>query len=102
MSKKTDSGFIDTDVRGQCKCIYWARTDGFLTTHHPNCEHYQKGLIDVWKVTVDGKSCYVEKEQDAIDTKGDDHKAVITKERMHREIFDRLPNREDAQNEQRR
>lgn len=60
-----------------------------ITEHHPNCPHYNDSLIDVWKVTVDGVSCYVANEQDALDSKGDN--GIITKERMHKEIFDNLP-----------
>lgn len=66
----------------------WARTDGRQTNHHPNCPHYNDSLMDVWKVTVDGVSCYTDNEQDALDTVGD---GTITRERMHREVFEQLP-----------
>lgn len=74
-----------------CKCVNWARAvtiKNHLTNHHPNCEHYDDSLIDVWKTTVDGVSCYVDNEQDAKDSAGDD--GVIVKERMHREVFEHL------------
>ena len=57
----------------------------------------EEGIIDVWKVTVDGKSCYTDKEQFALymnikyfnplDGPG----AVITKLKMHREVYEHLP-----------
>lgn len=64
-----------------------------ITNHHENCPHYNDSLIDVWKVAVDGVSCYVDNEQDARDTAVDSHRVdiVITKERMHREVFEHLP-----------
>lgn len=92
-----------------CECFNWARAglsvlpmikskDGLplMTTHHERCPHYNDSLIDVWKVEVGGVSSYNENEQDAIDTAGDDEdspfeKPVITKEKMHREIFENLP-----------
>lgn len=78
-------------------CENWAR-DGrdslkiggqlLAPNHHPSCPHYDDSLIDVWKVTIDGVSLYMDNEQTAKDAAGN---ATITKERMHREIFDSLP-----------
>lgn len=50
-------------------------------------------MIDVWKVTVDGVSCYVDNEQDAYDTAGDEQRSdiIITKEKMQHEVFKHLP-----------
>ena len=73
-----------------CECAYWARTDGLITTHNPNCPRFREGIIDIWKVTVDGKSCYCDKEQDAIDINGD-LEGVIIKVKMHRELYEHLP-----------
>lgn len=74
-----------------CPCANWARDIDlkYLTNHHPNCPRYNDSLMDVWKVTVDGVSCFVEHEQDAQDTVGDC--GTITKEQMHREVFEHLP-----------
>lgn len=73
----------------------WTDANGKLvatTNHHVNCPHYNDSLIDVWKVIVDGVSCYVDNEQDAKDTAGDNEDMVkIEREKMHREIFEHLP-----------
>lgn len=63
-----------------------------ITNHHPDCPHYNDSLMDVWKVTLDGGSCYVGNEQDARDTAGDEEPLpTVTQEKMHREIFENLP-----------
>lgn len=77
-------------------CGNWVRMFGktpVATNHHPNCQHYNDSLMDVWKVTVHGVSCYVDNEQDAIETAGDEQRDAITvtKEKMHREVFEHLP-----------
>jgi hypothetical protein len=82
-------------------CQNWAR-DGrdslkiggnlLLPNHHPNCPHYNDSLVDVWKVTLDSVTCYVDNETDATETAGQDEpKPAIVKEKMHREVFDNLP-----------
>lgn len=89
-------------LEAPCECLNWPRgitpeksygrtKDGvpLLTNHHPNCQHYNDSLIDVWKVTVDGSSCYVDNEQDALDTVGDS--GTVSQEKMHKEIFEHLP-----------
>jgi len=90
-----------------CKCLTWARcldintkhrdTHGnpLFPLHHENCEHFNDSLMDVWKVELDGCACYVEREQDAKDTAGEPEDngetlPVITKTKMHREIFENL------------
>lgn len=92
----------DTD----CTCKNWAqadlnpykikRRDGVpvVTNHHPNCQHYNDSLMDVWKVTHEGQSCYVENEQEANKMAGAEVSGgtiSIVKERMHREVFENLP-----------
>lgn len=63
-----------------------------VPNHHPNCPHYNDSLIDVWKVTLDGVSCYVDNEADAIDTAGpDEPKPEIVKLKLHREILENMP-----------
>lgn len=84
-----------------CECVHWARTETRLicgeiipTNHHPNCPHYNDSLMDVWRVQVGGTSCYVDNEQDAKDSVGDEaaeDSSSITKETMHREVFENLP-----------
>lgn len=91
-----------------CECINWCRDgigapynirrrDGIIlmTNHHPRCSHYDDSLMDVWKVIIGGSRCYVETEQDAKDMAGQEAieggEAVITEEKMHREIFENLP-----------
>lgn len=74
-------------------CQNWARTDGKPTNHHPNCEHYNDSLIVVWKMTVNRSTCYFETEQDVIRAAQEEFEdeTTITKEQMHREIFEHLP-----------
>ena len=48
-------------------------------------------LIDVWKVTDGGTSCYFDNEQGARSSFDDESGLTITKIKMHREIFERLP-----------
>lgn len=73
-----------------CECKNWARLfDGIHdkgTEHHPNCPRVDDSLIDVWRVSYDGSS-YV------TDIEPDDLPACekVTKEKMHREIYDQLP-----------
>jgi hypothetical protein len=84
-----------------CECRNWARDgrDAFkcgdrllVPNHHPNCDHYNDSLMDVYKVTVGGVSAYNEHLQDARDTAGDDEpEATIERVKMHREVFDNLP-----------
>lgn len=74
-----------------CECAYWARTDGFITTHHPNCSHYQDGIIDIWRITANNKSCYTDKEEDIIEIKNNDPTVIIIKEKMHREVYEKMP-----------
>ena len=74
-------------------CQNWARVDGKPTDHSPNCPYYNDSLIDVWKVTFDGVTCYVANEQDARETAGDEQNdyITVTQEKMHREIFNQMP-----------
>lgn len=74
-----------------CRCDQIARVinRNYITNHHENCPHYNDSLMDVWKVTVGRMYCIMDNEQDARDTAGDD--GVVTKEKMHREVFDNLP-----------
>lgn len=87
MNRKTYHGF--------CRCINWCRSIEFkdgepvnLTNHHPKCEHYNDSLIDVWRISYNGSSCVVDSEPDPTDF---DSGEVISKEKMHREIFENLP-----------
>jgi len=93
-----------------CECKNWVRginedplyanlksADGIplLPNHSPNCPLYNDSLMDVWKVTLDGCSCYVCNEQDAKDTAGYDEleeceRPSITQVKMHREVFENL------------
>lgn len=74
-----------------CECAQWCRAMdlAYATDHHPDCPHYNDSLIDVWKVTVDGVSCYTDNEQDAGDTAGKD--IIVVALKMHREVFKHLP-----------
>lgn len=87
-----------------CECQNWCRTLApykikartgipFVTNHHENCPHYNDSLMDVWKVTHDGASFYVDNEQDANDTAGTEaggDTVSIVKIKIHREVFENL------------
>lgn len=65
-----------------------------ITNHHPKCPHYNDSLMDVWKLAyMDGALAYFDNEQDAIDASQEEYEdeVVITKEKMHREVFEQLP-----------
>lgn len=75
-----------------CDCRTWARIyDGIHdkgTNHHPRCQRVDDSLIDVWRVEYDGAHYYETSEPDRAEMHPEE---VLTKERMHRELFDRLP-----------
>lgn len=73
-----------------CACETWARTDGKLTNHHPNCPRYNDSLIDVWRVAYDGTS-YVTDHEPTIEAEEISGVETVTKERMHRELYENLP-----------
>lgn len=88
-------------LEAACECVHWCRENvnlKYLTNHHENCPHYNDSLMDVWKVSFGRSHCYVENEQDARETAGDEGQEIgvdgvieITKEKMHREVFEHLP-----------
>lgn len=69
-------------------CITWCRIDGMITNHHPNCEYVNESLIDVWKVSNGSSYYYTDNEAEA---KEDSDECVITSRKMHREIYENLP-----------
>lgn len=91
-------------VQPVCECQQWARRSvgspynirtwkgvPVVTNHHEDCPRYNDSLMDVWKVTVGGISAYMDNEPDARETAGEDTEATVTKEKIHREIFENLP-----------
>jgi hypothetical protein len=93
-----------------CECIHWAHTgqspykitsrDGIplMPNHHPNCSHYNDSLMTVYRHSQEGKNgCYFENLTNALESAksefewGDSQKAVVTREKMHREVFENLP-----------
>jgi len=79
-------------------CLSWCRPSLFsMTNHHPQCEHVDKSLIDVWEVNLDGRSYVTNSEKDANDNllllleDDPDCGVRINKLRMHREIYENLP-----------
>jgi len=66
----------------------WCRTDGSKTDHHPRCEYVDASLIDVWRVTFDG-AFYFQDTEPTPDQLA--HGEIVTKEKMHREIYENLP-----------
>ena len=88
-----------------CECATWCRSDvtapyglrtragaPLITNHHPNCEHYNDSLMDVWKVgDGDGTYYYDHDENFAQDVYADLPDGTIEKLKMHREIYENLP-----------
>lgn len=83
-------------------CDHWCRSDICMkdgqiqpmTNHHPRCEYVNESLIDVWRVTVnpgEKGGCICGSEAEAREMAGADEPMTITKEKMHREIFENLP-----------
>lgn len=79
-----------------CECFSWCRTDiQFrdgkplpMTNHHPRCPHVDDSLIDVWRITHEGRKLLVDSEplpEELPDA------ATVEKIRMHREIFNATP-----------
>lgn len=70
-----------------------------LANHHENCPHYNDSLITVYKHTQSGSGygCYFEHLQDVLDSVksefewSESEKETIVKEKMHREVFENLP-----------
>lgn len=78
-------------------CMNWERTDIRMVggkpvapNHHPNCPHYNDSLIDVWKIEADGKTSYTDNQEDAA-LAPDEYGATVTAGKMHREVYDNLP-----------
>lgn len=68
-----------------------------MTNHHPKCEYVDKSLIDVWFVNIYGEG-YVtnslagaKKELFRLIENDPECGAKIEKRRMHREIYEALP-----------
>jgi hypothetical protein len=78
-----------------CECVNWPReiNPNYLTNHHPDCKHYNDSLIDAYKVITNNTFYYTEDENQVIDTIKDktDSLIRIVKEKMHREVFENLP-----------
>lgn len=74
-------------------CQNWARVDGKPTNHHPYCPHYNDSLMDVWEVSDGTSRAYMDNEQDARETCQNEGEETntIKKAKMHREIFENLP-----------
>lgn len=83
----------------QCNCLnnasigQYPKVMGiiYLTSHTPECPHFNDSLIDVWKVTVDGVSCYCDNETDANSTAAEDSNTTVEHMKMHREVLDQIP-----------
>lgn len=72
--------------------MMWARiydgTHDKGTNHHPNCPKVDESLIDVWHIECEHGSYYLDYEPRPEDLEDDQ---IAVKGRMHRELYDRLP-----------
>ena len=75
-----------------CACALWARTDGKLTNHHPNCPHYNDSLIVVWRFrNADGTSYVTDREPTCAELiEASESEITVSREEMHREVYDHL------------
>jgi hypothetical protein len=84
----------------ECECIGRCRVGDFKFTkdgipivanHHPHCIKYNDSLIDVWVVSC-GKSHYYDtNEESARSLLEDDPELTIEKTKIHKEIYEALP-----------
>lgn len=94
MNPTTAAGNAET-MHWPCphNCHLWVRgitPNEPMTRHHPNCEHVDESLIDVWKVS-DGSSSYYDTDEATARHEAEECDDVtITKVKMHREIFENL------------
>lgn len=90
LAESVDSGLLQPRLVVPCECKGWARLfDGIHdkgTKHHPNCPRVDNSLIDVWRVSYDGESYVTDIEPDDLPTC-----EKVTKEKMHRELYENLP-----------
>ena len=59
---------MSTENHWPCECLNWARCTSIdlkspMPNHHPNCQHYNASLMDVWRVTLDGASYVTDRER---------------------------------------
>jgi hypothetical protein len=80
------------------ECHTWAKAQTLDSKdpqplHHPRCKHYNDSLIDVWRISLTGEKggCVVDKEADALDMTAEDPDLTVTKTKMHKEVFENLP-----------
>lgn len=77
----------------RCACCNWARTDGQLTEHHPECPAPRRFV----KITLEGHGCYMQPEDklnvllDEIKESEPGAKWTLELVTMTPEEFDRLP-----------
>lgn len=80
-------------------CELWCRNDIRIkgdnlvpmTNHHPNCEHVNASLIDVWKAS-DGPLSFYTIDEAAAEAEADGCDDItISRVKMHREIYENLP-----------
>lgn len=83
------------------RCETWVRCEPIDLTyngpnHHSKCEHRDATLIDVWRVSLGGSSYVTNDEADADEavalySEDPDSVPTVTKEKMHAEVYDNLP-----------
>lgn len=62
-----------------------------MTNHNPRCEYVNDSLINVWKVS-DGQSSYYDEDEARARNEAENCDGItIIKIKMHREIYDNLP-----------
>lgn len=76
-----------------CECLKWCRGYSaiFFANHHQDCPKYNDSLIDVWRIQFGGSFYITDKEGDIQDEERSDPEYAITKEKMHREQYEQLP-----------
>lgn len=67
-----------------------------MPDHHSACPHYNDSIIDVWRVSLDGSSYVTDDKADADEavalySEDPDSVPTVTPEKMHREVYENLP-----------
>ena len=84
----------------ECKCVNWCRVGAeykrrgktglpLYTNHHPNCEHYNKSLMKVFRVEYYGQYYFTAEKPELGEVE------TLTETTIHREIYEQLREIED-------
>jgi len=85
-------GLDEQTTNTACRCLGWARVDGRMTNHHPDCENFEE--LRYVKVSCGGGSYVIplsDIQNISHEFEDDDTELALTVVKMTREEYDRLP-----------